>query len=157
MCLFFPFSDIFRSKNILPSFGKMLENIFVPLFEATINPKDHKELHLFLKYVSMFWVFFLTWNGSSTTLNTEKASFSTDCLYYYCFKALTHNLVQVCMRSCSHTTCVFPQKQLSSYLFALSLMTKNVCMLLCIIIQDGSFELLLNWPPRRRQLKGCIM
>lgn len=51
---FFPFSDIFRSKNILPSFGKMLENIFLPLFEATINPKDHKELHLFLKYVSMF-------------------------------------------------------------------------------------------------------
>lgn len=31
----------------------MLENVFVPLFEATINPKDHKELHLFLKYVSM--------------------------------------------------------------------------------------------------------
>lgn len=47
-------SDIFRSKNILPSFGKMLENIFVPLFEATINPKDHKELHLFLKYVTGF-------------------------------------------------------------------------------------------------------
>ncbi|XP_036240070.1 AMP deaminase 3 isoform X2 [Molothrus ater] len=46
--------DIFRSKNILPSFGKMLENIFVPLFEATINPKDHKELHLFLKYVTGF-------------------------------------------------------------------------------------------------------
>ena len=52
--IFFLFSDIFRSKNILPSFGKMLENIFVPLFEATINPKDHRELHLFLKYVSMF-------------------------------------------------------------------------------------------------------
>nr|XP_013813380.1 PREDICTED: AMP deaminase 3 isoform X3 [Apteryx mantelli mantelli] len=46
--------DIFRSKNILPSFGKMLENIFVPLFEATINPKEHKELHLFLKYVTGF-------------------------------------------------------------------------------------------------------
>nr|XP_020645581.1 AMP deaminase 3 isoform X3 [Pogona vitticeps] len=46
--------DIFRSKNILPSFGKMLENIFLPLFEATINPLDHKELHLFLKYVTGF-------------------------------------------------------------------------------------------------------
>ncbi|KAM9015154.1 AMP deaminase 3 isoform 6-T6 [Ara ararauna] len=46
--------DIFRSKNILPSFGKMLENIFVPLFKATINPKDHRELHLFLKYVTGF-------------------------------------------------------------------------------------------------------
>lgn len=31
----------------------MLENIFLPLFEATINPQDHRELHLFLKYVSV--------------------------------------------------------------------------------------------------------
>ncbi|XP_035884910.1 AMP deaminase 3 isoform X5 [Phyllostomus discolor] len=42
--------DIFRSKKLLPNFGKMLENIFLPLFEATINPQDHRELHLFLKY-----------------------------------------------------------------------------------------------------------
>lgn len=46
--------DIFRSKGLLPNFAKMLENIFLPLFEATINPKDHKELHLFLKYVTGF-------------------------------------------------------------------------------------------------------
>lgn len=50
--LFSP-SDIFRAKKLLPSFGKMLENIFLPLFEATINPQDHQELHLFLKYVSV--------------------------------------------------------------------------------------------------------
>lgn len=53
--VFVSFSDIFRSKNLLPTFGKMLENIFLPLFEATINPKDHKELHLFLKYVSLYY------------------------------------------------------------------------------------------------------
>ncbi|XP_067850361.1 AMP deaminase 3 isoform X3 [Heptranchias perlo] len=46
--------DIFRTKKILPSFGKMLENIFMPLFEATINPKENRELHLFLKYVTGF-------------------------------------------------------------------------------------------------------
>ncbi|XP_071974946.1 AMP deaminase 3 isoform X2 [Engystomops pustulosus] len=46
--------DIFRSKKILPDFGKMLENIFMPLFEATINPSDHKELYLFLNYVTGF-------------------------------------------------------------------------------------------------------
>ncbi|KAM5137838.1 AMP deaminase 3 isoform 1-T1 [Mantella aurantiaca] len=46
--------DIFRSKKILPNFGKMLENIFLPLFEATINPSDHKELYLFLNYVTGF-------------------------------------------------------------------------------------------------------
>ncbi|KAG8524224.1 AMP deaminase 3 [Galemys pyrenaicus] len=45
--------DIFRSKKLLPNFGKMLENIFLPLFKATINPQDHRELHLFLKYVSV--------------------------------------------------------------------------------------------------------
>ncbi|XP_075044590.1 AMP deaminase 3 isoform X2 [Mixophyes fleayi] len=46
--------DIFASKKILPNFGKMLENIFLPLFEATINPSDHKELYLFLNYVTGF-------------------------------------------------------------------------------------------------------
>lgn len=46
--------DIFSSKKILPNFAKMLENIFLPLFEATINPSDHKELYLFLNYVTGF-------------------------------------------------------------------------------------------------------
>lgn len=45
-------SDIFRSKKLVPHFAKMLENIFVPLFEATVNPQKHKTLHVFLKYVS---------------------------------------------------------------------------------------------------------
>lgn len=46
--------DIFRSKKLVPNFAKMLENIFLPLFEATVNPQKHKELHIFLKYVSGF-------------------------------------------------------------------------------------------------------
>ncbi|XP_057690348.1 AMP deaminase 3 [Corythoichthys intestinalis] len=46
--------DIFRSKQLVPNFAKILENIFLPLFEATIHPQTHKELHVFLKYVSGF-------------------------------------------------------------------------------------------------------
>lgn len=46
------FSDIFRSKNFVPHFGKMLENIFLPAFEATINPQSNKELSVLLKHVS---------------------------------------------------------------------------------------------------------
>uniref|UniRef100_A0A4W4F756 AMP deaminase n=1 Tax=Electrophorus electricus TaxID=8005 RepID=A0A4W4F756_ELEEL len=46
--------DIFRSKKIIPNFAKMLENIFLPLFEATVNPQKHKEMHVFLKYVTGF-------------------------------------------------------------------------------------------------------
>ncbi|KAK7891199.1 hypothetical protein WMY93_023162 [Mugilogobius chulae] len=46
--------DIFRSKKLVPNFAKMLENIFMPLFEATVNPQKHKNLHVFLKYVTGF-------------------------------------------------------------------------------------------------------
>ncbi|XP_023137721.1 AMP deaminase 3b isoform X2 [Amphiprion ocellaris] len=46
--------DIFRSKKLIPHFAKMLENVFLPLFEATINPQKHKAIHVFLKYVTGF-------------------------------------------------------------------------------------------------------
>lgn len=50
--MFISFSDIFKSRKLIANFAKMLENIFLPLFEATVNPQKHKELHVFLKYVS---------------------------------------------------------------------------------------------------------
>ncbi|XP_075993784.1 AMP deaminase 3b [Genypterus blacodes] len=46
--------DIFRSKKLIPHFSKMLENIFLPLFEATVNPQKHKAIHVFLKYLTGF-------------------------------------------------------------------------------------------------------
>lgn len=49
-------SDIFRSKKLIPHFAKILENIFLPLFEATVNPHQHKAVHVLLKYVSAFTV-----------------------------------------------------------------------------------------------------
>ncbi|KAM4619231.1 AMP deaminase 3b [Polymixia lowei] len=46
--------DIFRSRKLIPNFAKMLENIFLPLFEATVNPQKNKEIHVFLKYLTGF-------------------------------------------------------------------------------------------------------
>uniref|UniRef100_A0A8C3RS36 AMP deaminase n=1 Tax=Chelydra serpentina TaxID=8475 RepID=A0A8C3RS36_CHESE len=46
--------DVFRAKNFLPHFGKMLENIFVPVFEATICPQANKELSIFLRHITGF-------------------------------------------------------------------------------------------------------
>ncbi|XP_056137184.1 AMP deaminase 3b [Lampris incognitus] len=46
--------DIFRSKKLVTNFAKMLENIFLPLFEATVNPQKNKEIHVFLKYLTGF-------------------------------------------------------------------------------------------------------
>ncbi|KAK7916694.1 hypothetical protein WMY93_012455 [Mugilogobius chulae] len=46
--------DVYKIKNTLANFQEMLENIFLPLFEATINPRSHPELHLFLEHVVGF-------------------------------------------------------------------------------------------------------
>lgn len=46
-------SDVYHTKKQLANFQEMLENIFMPLFEVTINPCSHPELHLFLDHVSI--------------------------------------------------------------------------------------------------------
>lgn len=51
-CLPFAGSDVYRTKGQLANFQEMLENIFLPLFEATVHPASHPELHLFLQHVS---------------------------------------------------------------------------------------------------------
>lgn len=44
-------SDVYHSKKQLSTFQEMLENIFSPLFEVTVDPGSHPELHLFLQHV----------------------------------------------------------------------------------------------------------
>uniref|UniRef100_A0AAQ5Z7Q0 AMP deaminase n=1 Tax=Amphiprion ocellaris TaxID=80972 RepID=A0AAQ5Z7Q0_AMPOC len=46
--------DIFKGRNFVPHFGKMLENIFLPVFQATIDPQSNPELSIFLRHVTGF-------------------------------------------------------------------------------------------------------
>uniref|UniRef100_A0A671XZ95 AMP deaminase n=1 Tax=Sparus aurata TaxID=8175 RepID=A0A671XZ95_SPAAU len=46
--------DIFRGRDFVPHFGRMLENIFLPVFQATIDPQSNPELSIFLKHVTGF-------------------------------------------------------------------------------------------------------
>ncbi|XP_015231598.1 PREDICTED: AMP deaminase 2-like isoform X2 [Cyprinodon variegatus] len=46
--------DVYHTKKQLANFQEMLENIFMPLFEVTIDPGSHPELHLFLEHVVGF-------------------------------------------------------------------------------------------------------
>ncbi|XP_038579667.1 AMP deaminase 2 isoform X1 [Micropterus salmoides] len=46
--------DVYHTKKQLCNFQEMLENIFTPLFEVTVNPGSHPELHLFLQHVVGF-------------------------------------------------------------------------------------------------------
>ncbi|XP_008287637.1 AMP deaminase 2 isoform X2 [Stegastes partitus] len=46
--------DVYHTKKQLANFQEMLENIFMPLFEVSIDPRSHPELHLFLQHVVGF-------------------------------------------------------------------------------------------------------
>lgn len=43
--------DIFKTNKIVKSFQEIIDNIFLPLFEATAYPNKHPELYKFLQYV----------------------------------------------------------------------------------------------------------
>jgi AMP deaminase len=46
--------DIYRRKNLLQNFGQLLRNLFLPLFQATLDPSSHKNLSIFLNQVIGF-------------------------------------------------------------------------------------------------------
>lgn len=43
--------NVYKEMGIVTSFQNMLDNIFLPLFEVTVDPNSHPHLHLFLKQV----------------------------------------------------------------------------------------------------------
>ncbi|RHW70585.1 adenosine monophosphate deaminase [Trypanosoma brucei equiperdum] len=45
---------VFRAQNIIGSFGQYLQNIFQPLWEASLHPSQHPLVHNFLNHVSGF-------------------------------------------------------------------------------------------------------
>jgi hypothetical protein len=46
--------NVYKAQGILESFQQLLDNIFVPLFEVTLDPSSHPMLHVFLRHVSGF-------------------------------------------------------------------------------------------------------
>ncbi|KAJ8645065.1 hypothetical protein MRB53_006813 [Persea americana] len=46
--------NIYREMGIVTSFQDVLDNVFIPLFEVTVNPGSHPQLHMFLKQVVGF-------------------------------------------------------------------------------------------------------
>ncbi|KAL8533930.1 hypothetical protein ACS0TY_010092 [Phlomoides rotata] len=46
--------NVYRSMGTATSFQNLLDNIFIPLFEVTVNPNSHPHLHVFLLQVVGF-------------------------------------------------------------------------------------------------------
>jgi len=61
---------------MIKSFQELLDNIYKPLFEVTIDPHMHPQLHMFLQYVS------------------------SHRLYLYAFGSITVSLLFVELHSC---------------------------------------------------------
>ncbi|KAL0451003.1 UNVERIFIED_CONTAM: AMP deaminase [Sesamum latifolium] len=43
--------NVYKEMGIVTSFQNILDNIFLPLFEVTVDPDSHPQLHVFLKQV----------------------------------------------------------------------------------------------------------
>ncbi|XP_041373098.1 AMP deaminase 2-like isoform X2 [Gigantopelta aegis] len=46
--------DVYHTNKQVKNFQQILENVFIPLFEVTNDPRSHPELHAFLQYVTAF-------------------------------------------------------------------------------------------------------
>lgn len=46
--------DIYKAQGIIENFEQLLDNIFRPLFEVSVDPSSHPQLHLFLRQVVGF-------------------------------------------------------------------------------------------------------
>ncbi|XP_021844653.1 AMP deaminase isoform X2 [Spinacia oleracea] len=46
--------NVYKNMGIVTSFQNIIDNIFIPLFEATIDPNSHPQLHVFLMQVVGF-------------------------------------------------------------------------------------------------------
>lgn len=51
--------NVYKEMGIVTSFQNILDNIFLPLFEVTVDPDSHPQLHLFLKQVWSLSVLYL--------------------------------------------------------------------------------------------------
>ena len=43
--------NVYKQMGIVTNFQNILDNVFIPLFEVTVDPSSHPQLHVFLKQV----------------------------------------------------------------------------------------------------------
>lgn len=51
---FYIYSDVYYANGIVKNFQEFLNNLFQPLFEATINPQSHPDLFRFMYHLTGF-------------------------------------------------------------------------------------------------------
>lgn len=100
--------------GIVTSFQNILDNIFIPLFEVTVDPDSHPQLHVFLKqvfYLSFTMSWFPVWMLVQFLYFSIIRSWKST-LCYCCKVAISVELLQLCYEGAlSHASakelCIF--------------------------------------------------
>ncbi|CAN0925839.1 Probable AMP deaminase [Linum grandiflorum] len=50
-------TNVYKEMGIVNSFQNILDNVFLPLFEVTVDPNSHPQLHMFLMHVGFSLIF----------------------------------------------------------------------------------------------------
>ncbi|KAH9773674.1 AMP deaminase [Citrus sinensis] len=58
--------NVYKQMGIVKSFQNIIDNVFIPLFEVTIDPSSHPQLHVFLLMAYMLCESCLKWLFSSS-------------------------------------------------------------------------------------------
>lgn len=96
LCLLY--SDVYHTKKQLGNFQEMLENIFLPLFEATIDPSSHQDLHLFLQHVSiLLHMIYTAWHDRSD--DTQRSCNTLTSLFILMLHFMACYVTQMCRTS----------------------------------------------------------
>ena len=66
--------NVYKEMGIVTSFQNILDNVFLPLFEVTVDPDSHPQLHVFLKQVCRL----LLHQHYSALLGNKPCSLNTD-------------------------------------------------------------------------------
>lgn len=60
--------NVYKQMGIVKSFQNIIDNVFIPLFEVTIDPSSHPQLHVFLLMVSIVCLLFCTYRLNNECL-----------------------------------------------------------------------------------------
>lgn len=88
--------NVYKEMGIVTSFQNLLDNIFVPLFEVTIDPASHPQLHVFLKQVEKTLV---TRNMHIDCISAlcHASTFQTSTITRYCVRLTSQCVCFVCL------------------------------------------------------------
>lgn len=89
--------NVYKQMGIVKSFQNIIDNVFIPLFEVTIDPSSHPQLHVFLLMVSIVCLLLCTYHLKNECFIV---SFRTEMICVLCYSQCYSGVAFTCV-NCS--------------------------------------------------------